>query len=183
MPSSMIWLVDVDHVRVTHLAAIDDVGHLHARLQLVALHSDGEDPDVAGFHVVGDFLRKRSQRTRREIFQYEGLEGRAQVREFMRDAGRDLATSVVGDQRDFFARLNAEAGVDGVMRAGRELGVKSGFGEIGENGLNQDICPFVTGSELLQHDAVGLKPSSGTNSATHVPCPSSTPTLRLVRSM
>ncbi len=131
-------LVDVDHVRVAHLAAVHDVGHLHARLQLVALHLDGEDADIAGFHVVGDLRRQVGQRAWRQVFQHERLEGRAQLRQLLSDAGGDLATGVVGDQRDLFARLNAKASVDRVVSARREFGIESSFGEIGENWLSQE---------------------------------------------
>ncbi len=39
--------VDVDHVAMAHLPAIDDVGELHARAELVALHVHGQDADLA----------------------------------------------------------------------------------------------------------------------------------------
>ncbi len=130
-------LVDVHHVRMAHLAAIDDVGHLHARLQLVALHLDGEDGDVAGLHVLGDLTRQVGQRARRQVFQHERLEGRAQLLQLGGDAGGDLATFVVGDDRDLLRRLDAEAGIDRVVGARRELGIERCFGEIGESWLNQ----------------------------------------------
>ncbi len=76
-------LVDVDHVGVAHLAAVDDVGHLHARLQFVALRVHGEDADLAGLHVVGDRGGKIGQRTRRQILQHEGLERRAHASQFV----------------------------------------------------------------------------------------------------
>src|SRR5208283_4746176 len=41
-------VIDVDHVRVAHLAPVHDVGHLHARLQFIGLYSNGEDADLAG---------------------------------------------------------------------------------------------------------------------------------------
>ena len=69
------------------------------------------------------------------------LKGEPSVAQFLRDAGGNFAAGVVGDERDFLVGLNAQAGVDGVIRAGRELGIKGSFGEIGENGLNQ-VNPF-----------------------------------------
>ena len=114
--------VDVDHVGVAHPAAVHDVGHLHARLQFVALHIHGKDADVAGLHVLGDLGWKVGQRTRRKIFQHEGLEGRAQLRQLLRNAGGDVAAGIVGDERDLLVRLDAQAGVDRVAGAGRESG-------------------------------------------------------------
>src|SRR6266851_2503703 len=45
---------DVDHVGVAHAAAVDDVGHLHAAVELVGLDGDGEDADLRRFHIGED---------------------------------------------------------------------------------------------------------------------------------
>src|SRR5437773_800724 len=42
----------------------------------------------------------------------------------MRQARADFLTGEVGDQRDLLVWLNAETGLDGVPRAGGELGVE-----------------------------------------------------------
>ncbi len=123
--------VDVDHVRVAHAAAVDDLGHLHARLQLVGLHPHGEDAHVAGLHVFRDLVRQAGQRARRQIFQHKGLEGAANLDQFLRDAGGNFPARVVGDQRDLFRGLNAQAGVHRVVGAGREFGIEFDPGDIG----------------------------------------------------
>ena len=73
--------IDVDHVGVPHPAPVHDVGHLHARLQFVALRVHGEDADFAGLHVVGDLLRQISQRARRQVFQHKRPERRTEARQ------------------------------------------------------------------------------------------------------
>ena len=98
------FVADVDHVGVAHAAAIDDVGHLHARLQLVLLHSDGEDADVAGLHVVGDFAGQAGERASRDFFQHERFEWGPDLGQLLYDAGGDLAVGRVGDDGDFLAR-------------------------------------------------------------------------------
>ena len=70
------------------------------------------------------------------------LNGEPTLHQFVRDAGCDLAAVVVGDDRDFFRRLNPQAGIHRVVGAGRKFGVECGFGEIGENGLGQKNGPF-----------------------------------------
>jgi len=124
---------------VTHLVAVDDVGHLHARFQFVALHVHRKDADVAGLHVVGDLGWQVGQGTRRQVLQHEGLEGRSQLQQLLRDAGGDVAAGVVSDEGNLLARLNAQASVDRVAGARREFGIERGLGEIGENGLNQEM--------------------------------------------
>ena len=66
--------VDVHHVGVAHLAAVHDVGHLHARAQFVGLRFHREDADLAGFHVVEHVARHVGKRPRREIFEDPGVE-------------------------------------------------------------------------------------------------------------
>ena len=68
---------DVDHVGVTHAAAVDDVGHLHARVELVGLHLHGEDGHLRSFHVFDDGSRHIDERAWCEIFEDEGIEGAA----------------------------------------------------------------------------------------------------------
>ena len=72
---------DVDHVGVAHAAAVDDVGHLHARVELVGLHLHGEDGDLRGFHVCEDGGRHVGERARGEIFEDEGVQGAAALGE------------------------------------------------------------------------------------------------------
>ena len=38
------------------------------------------------------------------------------------EAGRDLAARAIGDERDALAGLNRQAGLDGVARAGQQIG-------------------------------------------------------------
>ena len=65
--------VDVDHVRVPHLAAVDDIGHLHARPQFVGLRPNREDADVARLHILEYLARHVVQGPRGEIFENPGV--------------------------------------------------------------------------------------------------------------
>src|SRR5271165_1507785 len=58
-------VVDVNHVGVPNLAAVDHVGHLHARAQFVGLRLHGEDANLAGLEIVHDLFRKIGQRAGR----------------------------------------------------------------------------------------------------------------------
>ena len=86
-------VIDVDHVGVADLAAVDHIGHLHARLQFVGLRLHRKDADLAGFEVVHDFTRQIGQRTRRKFFQNPGPVGSAQSFQFMDDAGARFPAS------------------------------------------------------------------------------------------
>ena len=127
---------DVDHVGVAHAAAIDDVGHLHARVQFVGLDLDGEDGDGGGFHVFEDCGGHVSKRARREVFEDEGVEGAAALFQLRSDGGGDGLGDAVGDERDLLVGLDAEAGEDGGAGAGDEFSgeglreqVRSGCGK------------------------------------------------------
>ena len=117
-------LVDVDHMRMPHLAPVHHIRHLHARLQLIALHLDGEDAHIARLHIVDDFLRQHAQRTRRKLFQHISVVVQLPCLEFMHYARRDLLTRVISDDRHLLLRLDAQADVDRIVGAGRELGVE-----------------------------------------------------------
>ena len=119
MPSSIIWRLMFTMCAVAHLAAIDDVGELHARAQLVALHVHGEDADLALLHVVGDRRRQVDERPRRDVFEDERLVGRADLLDLVDQAGGDVLAVAIGDHRDALVRLHVEADANGVARAGR----------------------------------------------------------------
>ena len=113
---------DVDHVGVTHAATIHDVGHLHARAELVGLHLHGEDGNLRCFHVGEDGGGHVGERTRREVFKDEGIEGAAAFGELGSDGGGDGFGDAVGDEGDFLVGLNAQTSEDGGSGAGDEFG-------------------------------------------------------------
>ena len=113
---------DVDHVGVAHVAAVDDVGHLHARVELVGLHLDGEDGDLRGFHVGEDGGGHVDERARGQVFEHEGVPGAAALGQLRAEGGGDGLGGAVGDERDLFGGLDAQAGGDGRARAGNEFG-------------------------------------------------------------
>ncbi len=117
-------LIDVDHVGVADLAAVHDVGHLHARLQFVSLRLHGEDADLAGLKIGGDHLRKIRQGTRCHILQHPGAIRAAHCFQFAHQRGRDFQTCFVRDNGHFFGGLYAQAHAHSVARAGRQLGIK-----------------------------------------------------------
>ncbi len=121
---------------VTHAAAVDDVGHLHARAKFVGLHLHGENGNLRGFHVFEDGGGHVGERARREIFEDEGIEGASALGELGGDGGSDRLGDAVGDERDLLVGLNAQAGEDGGTSAGDEVGgislrkqVRGGGGE------------------------------------------------------
>ncbi len=121
---------DVDHVGVTHAAAVDDVGHLHAAMQLVGLDFDGEDADLRGLHVVEDGRRKIDEWAGGEGFEDEGVPGATDAVEFRDERGGDGEAALVGDEGDLFVGLDAQAGGDRVASAGGELGGEGGGAEV-----------------------------------------------------
>ena len=68
---------DIDHVGVAHVAAVDDVSHLHAAVQLVGLDFNGEDADLRGLYVGEDGWGQVDQWARRERFEDESVPGAA----------------------------------------------------------------------------------------------------------
>src|ERR1700730_19146104 len=92
---------DVDHVSVTHATAVDDVGHLHAGVELVGLDGDGEDADLRGLHVIEDGGGHFGEGTRCDVFENERVPGAADAVEFGGDGGGDGEAALVGDEGDF----------------------------------------------------------------------------------
>ena len=115
---------DVHHVRVAHMASIDHVGHLHPRPQLVALHHHGEDADVRGLHVLQHRVRHLGERPRRKVLQDEPVPAAAFGGQLGGQRPGDRRGGQIGDQRHLLVRLDAQAGFDGAVGAGGELGGK-----------------------------------------------------------
>ena len=148
---------DVDHVGVAHVAAIDDVGHLHAGVELVGLHLDGEDGDLRGFHVGEDGGGHIGERARGQIFEDEGVPGAAALGQLRGERGGDGLGGAVGDERDLFARIDAQAGGDGRARAGNEFGgvvereqMRGGFDHAARNAGSVKRNPAVLRVYLLR---------------------------------
>ncbi len=142
---------DVDHVSVAHVAAVDDVGHLHAGVELVGLHLHGEDGDLRGFHVGEDGGGHVGERTRGEVFKNECVPGAPALGELRGEGCGDGLGDAVGDERDLLVRRDAQAGGDGGAGAGDELGwgkrAKAGewrFGTCGEKGLRRGNAVYVS---------------------------------------
>ena len=110
---------------MAHLAAIDDVGELHARAELVALHVHGQDADLALFHVFGDRRRQVDERPLRDVFEDERVVGRADLLDLVHQAGGNVRAFAIGDHRDAFVRLHIEADANRVARAGGEFLIES----------------------------------------------------------
>jgi len=113
---------DVDHVSVAHAAAVDDVGHLHAGLQLIGLHLNSEDGDLRSLHVFEHSGRHVDERARREIFKDESVERAATLGELSSDGCGDGLGDAVGDEGDLFVLPDAQTGEDGRAGAGDEFG-------------------------------------------------------------
>ena len=121
---------DVDHVGVTHAATIDDVGHLHTGMEFVGLDFDGEDADLRGLHVGQDDGGHLCERPRGDGLEDEGVPFATDAIQFVREGGGDGEAALVCDEGDFFIGLDAQAGSDGVARAGSELGREGGGAEV-----------------------------------------------------
>ena len=83
---------------MAHLPAIDDVGQLHARAQLVALHVHGQDADLALLHVVGDRRRQIDERPLGDLLEDERLVRRADLLDLVDQAGGDVLAIAIGDR-------------------------------------------------------------------------------------
>src|SRR5581483_11004681 len=79
---------------------------------------------LAGFKFGKDFARHGLERPGSDFFQDEGAVTNPEFVEFTGDAGRDLAGDLVGDERDSFARFDAQAHTNRVACARRKLGVE-----------------------------------------------------------
>ena len=112
---------DVDHVGVTHAAAVHDIGHLHARAQFIGLHLHGENRNLGRFHILKHRGGHVCERARREVFKNEGIERASALGELGGNRSCDGLRHAIGDQRDLFVRLNAQTGEDGGAGAGNKL--------------------------------------------------------------
>src|SRR5690349_15844798 len=147
-------MVDVDHVRVTNLAAVYDVGHLHARAQFVGLRLHGEDADLAGVQIVDDFGWQIAERARREVFQNPCAIGSANGLQFVNNACGNFLGRFVGDDRDFLVWPHAQADLDGVAGSGSKLWVeRNGFKlPVGLTDMNAHYPTFL--AEVVTTDSV-----------------------------
>src|SRR5579863_1965478 len=116
--------VDIDHVRVADLAAIDHVGHLDARAEFIRLHLDGKDGDLAGFQVVENLAWQVFQRAVCQFLQNPGVVRCAHLLEFSNDGGGNLKGDFVRNDTHALAWLNAQADVHGVVSPGGEFGIE-----------------------------------------------------------
>jgi hypothetical protein len=112
---------DVDHMGVAHVATVDHIRHLHPRMEFVGLHLHGEDGDLRSFHIFKDGGRHVRERTRREVFEDESVEGASALGELGRDRGRDGLCDAIGDEGNLFVWLNTQTGEDGGAGAGDEV--------------------------------------------------------------
>ena len=113
---------DVDHVSVAHAAAVDDVGHLHAGVELVGLDLHGEDGDLRRFHVGEDGGGHVNERARGEVFEDEGVPLTTELGKLRGDGRGDGLGDAIGDEGDLFGGRDAQAGGDSGTGAGDELG-------------------------------------------------------------
>jgi hypothetical protein len=102
---------------VAHALAVDDVSHLHARAKFAGLDFDRKDGSVRRLHIVEDGGGHGGERSGLERLQYKRVPLAAGRLEFGGDGCRDLQGGVVGDERNFFGRLDAQARRYGVVRA------------------------------------------------------------------
>ena len=90
--------VDVDHVGVAHLAAVDHVGHLHAGAEFVGLGLHGENADFARLHVV-EYVRRACPRGGAGPgLRGSMLRGETGAVQFGCERGGDFGAGVVGDE-------------------------------------------------------------------------------------
>jgi len=136
---------DVDHVGMTHAAAIDDVGHLHAGMEFVGLHLHSEDGDLRSLHVFKHRRGHIPERSWGDVFEDEGVKGAAAFGELRSDRGGDGLGDAVGDERNLFIGLDAQAGGDGgagardeLSRVGLRQQVRGGCGKACDDGAPSD---------------------------------------------
>jgi hypothetical protein len=68
------------------------------------------------------FGRRGYERTRSQGFDRQARGNRAALGQRAVKARRDFAARAIGDERDALARLNRQAGADGVARAWQQIG-------------------------------------------------------------
>src|SRR5262249_9736622 len=82
-------LVDVDHVRMPDLAAIDHLGHLHTRFQLVGLHLNGKDTNLAILELFQYLGRHLIQWTLGKLLEHKGAKRRTGLYYLVNNTGSD----------------------------------------------------------------------------------------------
>ena len=113
---------DVDHVRVAHVAAINHVGHLHPRLQLILLHLNRKDRHLGAFHIGQHRRRHIDQRPWGQVLEQKRIPLASARRKLLPDRGRNLLRRPVRNQGDFLRRIDAQAGSHRRLSSRRKLG-------------------------------------------------------------
>src|ERR1700689_5082456 len=91
-------------------------------MKFVRLHLHRKDGDLRGFHVGQHRSRHVDQGPRRQIFQHENIPWAATFSELGSKSRSDSFRGSIGNERDFFLRVDAQAGGDGGVRARSEFG-------------------------------------------------------------
>jgi len=112
-------------MRVPHAPPVNDVRHLHARVQFIGLHLHGEDGNLRALHIGQHRRRHIDQRTRSQVFQQKRVPLATPQSQLRAQRGGNRFGSAVGDQRDLFRRINAQASGHSRQRARLEF---SGIG-------------------------------------------------------
>ncbi len=81
-------------------------------VQSNGLHGDGEDRHLGSFHISEDGGGHIGERARGNVLKHKPIPAAASRFELVRNGGRNRFGDAIGDQRDLFFRLDAQAGVD-----------------------------------------------------------------------
>ena len=115
-------LRDANHVRVADAPPFDggDDGHAGGKLAFLRLHA--EDPCIGTLDGVEYFRRRRQHRARGHRLDEQAVGICTPVLERLLQTRSDGAARLVCNQRHALARLNRETGIDGIVRAGHQIG-------------------------------------------------------------
>ena len=102
---------------------VHDIGHLRARGELARLRLRAKDRHLRLHEIIENNLRHGSERTRRIILKNKNRMLGADLLDFRLQCCRDLASRLVGDDRDTFLWPNPKANLDRVVRARQEVSV------------------------------------------------------------
>ena len=112
---------DVDHMSMAHVAAVDYVGHLHARVEFIGLHLDRKDRYLRGFHIGEHLGGHVDERARGKVFEDERVPIAATLGELRGKSGGDGLGDAIGDERDLFRGVDAQARGSGRDRSRLEF--------------------------------------------------------------
>jgi hypothetical protein len=109
---------------ISNLPPLYDLDDSHPRAKLSWLRRHTHDPDIGGLESLKHRTRRRLHGARAKILQQQARARSVPGVQRSGKAGGDRSASLVGNERNAFARLNSEASFHGVFCAGHQVGLR-----------------------------------------------------------